>query len=144
MAQGPYKAKRLRVQIDGQTVGVVEGLSIELIKEGGIEFYYGSETGKHAKGTRHATFSIRRWFVTDTGSYTILDGVHSGDQLLYDLFNDDLPFALSGEVIDNTPSLIYLSDCQIYRFRLVTGTANDIVAEEASGESVDWDGTSIS
>lgn len=131
-AGSPYKAKRLRVTVAGVTVGVVEGLSIELIKEGGVEFYYDSETGMHAKGTRHATFSIRRWFKTDTDT-----------DLLYDLFNDDIPFTLTGQITGVTGSTITLSDCEIYRYRLVTGTANDIVAEEASGEAVDWAGTDI-
>jgi len=36
---GPFKAKRLCIQVAGVAVGFVEGLSIELIKEGGIEFY---------------------------------------------------------------------------------------------------------
>ena len=129
---GPFKAKRLRVIVAGVTLGVVEGLSIELIKEGGIEFYYDSETGKHAKGTRHATFSVRRWFKTDTDT-----------DLLYDLFNDDIPFTLSGQLTGVSGSTVNLSDCEIYRYRLVTGTANDIVAEEASGEAVDWAGTDI-
>jgi len=130
---GPFKAKRMTINIAGAgTVGVVEGLAIELIKEGGIEFYYGSETGKHAKGTRHATFSIRRWFMTDTDT-----------DLLYDLFNDDIPFTLTGALIGVANSTVSLSDCEIYRYRLVTGTANDIVAEEASGEAVDWTGTNI-
>jgi len=137
----PFKAKRLRVTVAGVTVGVVEGLSIELIKEGGVEFYYDSGTGKHAKGTRHATFSIRRWFKTDAAL------THA---LLYDLFNDDIPFSLQGQLVGSTGalvtgSIVHLSDCEIYRFRLVTGTANDIVAEEASGEAVDWKaGTDIS
>lgn len=129
---GPFKAKRLRVTVAGTIVGVVEGLSIELIKEGGIEFHYDGETGHHAKGTRHATFSVRRWFMTDTDT-----------DLLYDLFNDDIPFTLSGQLTGVTGSTVNLSDCEIYRYRLVTGTANDIVAEEASGEAVDWAGTNI-
>jgi len=129
---GPFKAKRLRIGVAGVTVGVVEGLSIELIKEGGIEYYYDSETGKHAKGTRHATFSVRRWFKTDTDT-----------DLLYDLFNDDIPFTLSGQLTGVANSTVNLSDCEVYRYRLVTGTANDIVAEEASGEAVDWRGTNI-
>lgn len=129
---GPFKAKRLRVTVATSIVGVVEGLSVELIKEGGIEFFYDSETGKHARGTRHATFSIRRWYMTDTDT-----------DLIFDLFNDDIPFTLSGQITGVTGSTVNLSDCMIYRYRLVTGTANDIVAEEASGEAVDWTGTSI-
>lgn len=129
---GPFKAKRMRVTVAGTIVGVVEGMSIELIKEGGVEFYYDSETGKHAKGTRHATFSVRRWYKTDTDT-----------DLLYDLFNDDIPFSLTGQLSNVSLSTIGLSNCEIYRYRLVTGTANDIVAEEASGEAVDWNLTTL-
>jgi len=129
----------MRVQVNhpvlGQvTVGVVEGLSIEMIKEGGIEFYYDSETGAHAKGTRHATFTIRRWFMTD------LTGSEDKD-LLFDMFNDDVVFNLIGDLPQDYPTgkgKITLSACQIYRWRPVTGTANDIIAEEAVGEAVDW------
>lgn len=111
-------------------LGIVEGLSIELIKEGGIEFYYASETGKHAKGTRHATFTIRRWFGADETA------VKRG--LLYELFNGDIPFSLIAKVDDQGDMMVFLSDCEIYRWRPITGTANDIIAEEAVGEAVDW------
>lgn len=136
---GPFKCKRMRVIVNhpvlgAVTVGVVEGLSIELIKEGGLEYYYDSETGAHAKGTRHATFTIRRWFMTD------LSGSEDKD-LLFDMFNDDVTFNLVGDLAQDFPtgkSKITLSGCQIYRWRPVTGTANDIIAEEAIGEAVDW------
>jgi hypothetical protein len=51
----------------GYILGVVEGFEIELLKEGGVVPHFDSETGKHAVGTRHATFRLRRWFKTDTG-----------------------------------------------------------------------------
>jgi len=41
-------------------LGVVEGFEMELIKEGGVAPHYDSETGRHAVGTRHATFRVRR------------------------------------------------------------------------------------
>jgi len=127
----PFKCKRmfLYINVGGAdiAIGVVEGLNIELIREGGIEFYYSSETGKHAKGTRHATFTIRRWL-----------GVDVDKDLLYDLFNDETPFSLIGKVDDQANLTIFLSDCEIYRWRPVTGATNDIIAEEAVGEAVDW------
>jgi len=136
---GPFKCKRMRIVVQhptlGQvTIGVVEGLSIETIKEGGIEFYYDLEIGAHAKGTRHATFTIRRWFMTD------LSGSEDKD-LLFDMFNDDISFNLISDLPQDYPSniaQIILSACQIYRWRPVTGTANDIIAEEAIGEALDW------
>jgi len=69
---GPFKAKRLRVTVincatgESYTLGVVEGLDIKLHKEGGVVPHYDSETGKHAVGTRHGTFRIKRWFKTDS------------------------------------------------------------------------------
>jgi len=136
---GPFKCKRMRVIVNhpvlgAVTVGVVEGLSIELIKEGSIEYHYDSETGAHAKGTRHATFTIRRWFMTD------LSGSEDKD-LLFDMFNDDVTFNLVGDLPQDYATgkaKITLSACQVYRWRPVTGTANDIIAEEAIGEAVDW------
>lgn len=135
---GPFKCKRMRVIVNhpvlgAVTVGVVEGLSIELIKEGGLEYYYNSEVGAHAKGTRHATFTIRRWFWTDLTAL----GTEDKD-LLFDMFNDDHVFNLVGDLKDDINARITLSACQIYRWRPVTGTANDIIAEEAIGEAVDW------
>lgn len=125
------------------TVGVVEGLSIETIKEGGIEFFYDSEIGAHAKGTRHATFTIRRWFMTDLRSGAPLGSSPYDKDLLWDIFNDDVVFNLVADLPQDYPSGIArltLSACQIYRWRPVTGTANDIIAEEAVGEALDWCG----
>lgn len=120
------------IQINGNTVGVVEAFDVDLSFEGGVELHYGSRTGKHAVGGKRATFSLRRWFMTDDDT-----------DLLWDLFNLELPFSLSGHLVDNSDVTIAnskttLSDCRIYRWRPRTGAAGDIVAEEASGEAVDW------
>lgn len=130
----PFKAKRMLVVVDGNTVGVVEGMAIALIKEGGSEPHYGSETHKHAIGTRHATFSIRRWMFIDNKK-----------KLLYDLFNDETPFSLEFGISDMQPEpdflsgkKIVLSDCVGYRWSPVTGATNDIIAEEIVGEATDW------
>lgn len=130
----PFKAKRMLVVVNNQTVGVVEGLSIELIREGGVEPHYCSESGKHAIGTKHATFSIRRWMYLDTHK-----------KLLFDLFNDQTQFNLEFGLCDMAESpdfvsgtRIILSDCVGYRWRPITGAANDIVAEELIGEATDW------
>lgn len=136
----PFKAKRMMVIVNGYVVGVVEGLSIEFIREGGIEPHYCSETGKHAIGTKHATFSIRRWMYID-----------SKKRLLFDLFNDKTQFCLEFGLAEDScmdcsaggceikaGTKIVLSDCVGYRYRPVTGAANDIIAEEISGEAIDW------
>lgn len=128
----PYKCKKMRVTIYhtgmSYTLGVVEGYDIELIKEGGVTPYYDSETGKHAVGTRHATFRLRRWFKADD----------SNTDLIYDLFNDETHFDLWGELNDVAGSRIILSDCLIYRYAPRTGGANDIIAEEGTGEARDY------
>lgn len=136
----PFKAKRMLVVVNGNTVGVVEGLAIEFIREGGVEPHYCSETGKHAIGTKHATFSIRRWMYLDTHK-----------KLLWDLFNNQTQFALEFGLCDmaDPPDFvagtkIVLSDCVGYRWRPITGAANDIVAEELIGEAVDWIDTDFS
>lgn len=131
---GPYKCKRMRVKVTEAThgvevcLGVVEGMDIELIREGGVVPHYDSETPKHAVGTRHATFRLRRWFKTD----------YQHTDLLFDLFDNETQFWLSGELSNISGSTIMLSGCLIYSYRPVTGGANDIVSEEARGECVDW------
>ncbi len=111
----------------GVTLGVVEGANIECEIEGGIEQRYGSRTGKHAAGGKRATFSLRRWFMDDTDT-----------DLLVDLFDDEVPFAVTGQISGLSGSLLTLSDCRIYRYRLIMGGANDIVAEEGQGEAASW------
>ena len=135
----PYKCKRMRVQIvedvNVYTLGVVEAFDIELIKEGGVVPHYDSETGEHAIGTRHATFSVRRWFKAD----------NSNTDLIFDLFDGERHFNLRGRLVgaDGSAvagSMITLSDCVIYTYAPRTGGANDIVSEEGRGEARDWIG----
>ena len=130
----PFKCKRMLVKVGGHVVGLVEGMAIEFIKEGRSEPHYGSHTHKHAIGTRHVTFSIRRWLFVDTKK-----------KLLFDMMNDETAFSLEFGISDMAvaPAFvagkkIILSDCLGYRWRPVTGAANDIVAEELIGEALDW------
>jgi len=129
---GPFKCKRMRIVVGTTTLGVVEAYDIELIREGGVTPHYDSETGKHAVGTRHATFRLRRWFYADDGK----------EDLIYDLFEGDGVdpdhFDMSGEISGESGSKITLISCCIYSYSPRTGGANDIVAEEARGEAIDW------
>ena len=118
------------LKINGTTVDVVEGANIEMESEGGIEYYYGSRAGKHSYGGRKGTFSVRRWYKDND----------DGD-LLYDLFELELPFSLSGEINGVANSSITLSNCVLNRYKLVMGGTGDIVAEEASGEAVAFTST---
>lgn len=124
---GPYKLVNCVIKIDSNTVGVVEGASMELTIEGGVAHYYGSDTGAHAQGGQRATFSLRRWYKSDTDT-----------SLLYDLFNDVLAFELTGELSGVSGSIITLSDCRAYAYRPIMGGPNDIMAEEITGEAVTW------
>lgn len=129
---GPFKCTSFKIQImeagvGTVTIGVAEGFDIDLSYEGGVEHRYGSRIGEHAVGGKTATFSLRRWYMSDTDK-----------DLLYDLFNDELVFTLTGELDGVSNSQISLSGCRIYRWRPRTGGANDIVGEEASGEALDW------
>lgn len=125
----PYKCKDLVLKVDGVALGVVESASMELSHEGGTEPHYNSEEEVHAIGTKKATFTIRRWY-----------GVDSDPDLLFDLFDNKTAFELSEEIDGVSSTQLTLSNCKIYRWRPVMGAANDIVAEEASGEAVDWSG----
>lgn len=127
-AEGPLKCKRMRVTVAGIIVDVVEGLEIELIKEGDpLDFEYDEETGMHSKGGRKARFIIRRAFKT---------GVQQA--LLFDLWNSDIPFMLQGEISGLSGSSVILSNCEIYGWVVELGTANTVIAEVARGEAIDW------
>jgi len=138
---GPFKAKRMRITIidsvtgEHYTLGVVEGLDMRLVKEGGVVPHYDSDEGKHAIGTKRATFRIKRWFKTDSNIGTLGSGQHD---LLFDLFNEETRFNLRGEISGLAGSTILLSDCVIYDYGPVSGGANDIVSEEARGEATNW------
>jgi len=124
---GVYKCINVLVQIGGATVGVVESLTMELEREGGVEHVYGDERGKHGIGGKRATYTVRRWFLVDTDT-----------DLFIDLFDDKTPFNLSGELSGVANSQILLSDCLAYRYRPVYGAPNDKVGEELSGEATTW------
>jgi len=79
---------------------------------------------------RKGTFTIRRWLRDNTDP-----------DLLLDLFDNELPFVLSGELDGVSNSSLTLSDCEIYRYRWIMGGVDDIVAEEAQGEAVAFSNT---
>jgi hypothetical protein len=140
---GPYRCTNMVVQIvDGNTtytVGVVEGMDIDLSYNGGPEPTYGTRIQKHSAGSKIAKFTITRWYYTDTGQ----------EDLLLDLFDDETEFSLVGYLVDSAGSEIKkggvsatkvtITGCRIYRWRPKTGGADDIIGEEASGSGTDWD-----
>lgn len=130
---GPYRCTNMLVKIDSSTVGVVNGLDISLSREGGtVDHVYGTGSGYITHGGDRGTFRIQRWFMTDTDT-----------DLLYDLFNDKLPFELSGEINGVANSKLSLSNCKANAYRWITGDANTIVGEEVSGEAPSWTNTTI-
>lgn len=127
---GPFKCVHVLVKVDGNTVGCIEGMDVETQWNGGIEHCYGSTEGRHAIGGKKATFTARRWFMSDDDT-----------DLFYDLHTNKIPFSLSGEIDGIANSQLTLSNCIAYRYKPRMGGANDIVAEEISGEAVSWSGT---
>lgn len=135
---GPFRCVNMVVTItvDGQdyTVGVVEGMDIDLSYVGGTEPVYGSRTQKHSAGSKKATFSLTRWYFADEGQ----------EDLLYRIFNEELEFSLSGTLNDphdESPlnnTAIEITGCKIYRWRPRTGGADDIIGEEGSGSGTGW------
>lgn len=134
---GPYRCTNMKVQIvcgsTTYTVGVVEGLDISLGYEGGAEPYYGSRIRKHSAGSKTATFTVTRWFYADEAQ----------EDLLLDLFSEELEFTLSGSLIDNdgdavANTSVTITGCRLYKWRPKTGGADDIIGEEASGSGTDW------
>jgi hypothetical protein len=122
-----YKCVHVTVKVDDATVGVVDSMSIELERDGGVEHVYGQETGLQIIGGKKGTFNARRLFMVDTDT-----------DLFVDLFDLKLPFSLSGEINGVANSKLTLSNCIAYRYRPVFGAPNDKVGEEISGEAVTW------
>ena len=128
---GPYTCNDMVVEIDGVAVGVVTGMDIRLSREGaGVRHVYGSDTGYHVVGGKRGTFTLQRWYMTATDT-----------DLLFDLFDLELPFSLSGEIYNVSNSQITLSGCRAYTWRPVTGDPNSDVGEEVTGEAVGWEAT---
>jgi len=136
---GPYRCVNMVVSmmVDEQeyTIGVVEGLDIDLSYVGGTEPVYGTRTPKHSAGSKKATFSLTRWYCADEGQ----------EDLLYRLFNEELEFTLSGYLLDPhteeevEKTKITITGCRLYRWRPRTGGADDIIGEEASGSGTGWE-----
>lgn len=135
---GPFRCVNMVVSIvtdEGTfTVGVVEGMDINLEYVGGTEPVYGTRTQKHSAGSKKATFSLTRWYFADEGQ----------EDLLYRIFNEEMEFTLSGTLNDpqdETPlngTLLTLTGCRLYKWRPRTGGADDIIGEEASGSATGW------
>ena len=130
---GPYRCTDMLVKIDGSTVGVVTGMEINVTYEGGtVDHVYGQNTGYISHGGKRGTFTLQRWFMTD-----------SDTDLLFDLFDQRLAFALTGEIDGVANSTIGLSNCRANSWRPMLGDANTVVGEEVSGEAVDWNLTTV-
>jgi len=137
---GPYRGVNMVIKITSggsdYTVGVVEGVDFDFGYEGGPEPKYGSRTKSHSAGSKKVSFTITRWYYTDSGQ----------QDLLLDLFKNETEFTLEGYLVDkdgNTiaNTTIKITGCRLYRWRPRTGGADDILGEEASGFGTDWDFT---
>ncbi len=140
----PFKNKYARVTVDDKLISVVELTGLEIIRNGKVEAKYGympSANGvwhssrRHSKGPTFARFSIRRWFKT---------GLQQ--PLFFSLHNNHTLFTIQQYVTQTVEGLykgLQLNNCQIYRYRLVTGGTNDIMAEEIIGEATSWEGVGI-
>lgn len=115
------------------TIGLVDGMDINLSYEGGPEPYYGSRIQKHSAGVKKASVTLSRWYYTDL----------TQEDLLLNLFEAETEFTLVGSLQDNSGQAISntsvsISGVRLYKWRPKTGSANDIIGEEASGEGTDW------
>ena len=135
---GPFRCVNMVVSIESDdgtfTVGVVEGMDIDLSYVGGSEPVYGSRTQRHSAGSKKATFTITRWYFADEGQ----------EDLLYRIFNEEMEFTLSGSLNDPQTeeplenSTVTITGCRLYRWRPRTGGADDIIGEEGSGSGTGW------
>ena len=137
---GPYRGVNLVLQIDDGlgggfvTVGVVEGSDMDFGYEGGPEPCFGTRTKSHSAGSRRISFTLTRWFYTDSDQ----------QDLLLDLFDNETVFTLKGYLVDKngdpiSDTTIELTGCRLYRWHPRTGGAEDILGEEASGFATAWD-----
>jgi hypothetical protein len=134
---GPYRCVNMLIKatvgVTEYTIGVVEGYDINLGYEGGAEPYYGSRIRKHSAGSKTVTFSLTRWFYTDTAQ----------EDLLLDLMDAETEFTIEGSLIDNSGvaisnTSVTITGCRLYKWRPRTGRADDIIGEEASGQATNW------
>lgn len=141
---GPFRCVNMVVSIitthGTYTVGVVEGMDIQLGYKGGPEPIYGSRKMIHSAGSYEATFSLTRWYFADSGQ----------EDLLLNLMQAELEFSISGSLVDakgnaavagngQAKSTLKITGCRIYKYRPRTGGAEDIIGEEASGSGTFWD-----
>lgn len=134
---GPYRCVNMVITVTvgstEYTIGVVEGLDIDLSYIGGTEPIYGSRKRRHSAGSKMASFTLTRWYYADTGQ----------EDLLFNLFDNETEFALTGSLLDANDSpvsntTVTITGCRLYRWRPRTGGADDIIGEEASGQGTDW------
>lgn len=111
-------------------LGVVELVDVEVGKNGKIEFYY-HDVKSHSVGMKYVRFRIQRWFKSDAPGNT---------NLLYSLHQNNSLFDLSEFTTDDLSvfSGLNIQQCIIYTYRLLGGSTNDIIAEEAVGEGLLW------
>jgi len=135
----PYTSKKVRLLIDDgttHTIETVELIDLEVSREGGVESKYGKDfvdgqykpRNRHKIGMKRTRFTLRKWYKADT----------SNTDLLYTLFDNDTEFILE-EYIPNIVTGVkglQLRDCIIYHHIVITGSSNDIIGEEVTGEGI--------
>jgi hypothetical protein len=135
---GPFRCVNMVVTITinsvPYTVGVVEGMDIQLGYKGGPESHYGSRIMKHSAGAKEVTMTLTRWYYADEGQ----------EDLLLNLITDETEFDLEGYLVDKDGStisntILKITGCRLYKYRPRTGGADDIIGEEGSGSGTDWD-----
>lgn len=134
---GPFRCVNMVVTmvvgITTYTVGVVEGMDIQLEYAGGPEPYYGSRIRKHSAGSKTVTFTVTRWYYADAAQ----------EDLLLNLMDAETIFTLKGSLVDanGTPianTTLEIDGCRLYKYRPKTGGADDIIGEEGSGSGTNW------
>lgn len=137
----PYTGKKMRIKITANgttyTLGVVELVDLEILRQGGVESKYGFQgnvdlgttpSNRHRVGMKRARFRVRRWFKADDANTDLLFDIHNLDTFfdLEEYLNVDFDGKLTG---------IKLNGCESYTYKTITGEANDIVGEEIIGEA---------
>lgn len=134
----PIITKQMRLSISANglvyTLAAVEMVDFQILREGGVEHRYGlrgiQSDNRHKVGMKRAKFTIRRFFKTDPNQ----------GQVLFNIHDNSIEFILREYVKDSSGFTgLVMNGCVSYNYRLVTGTANDIISEEIFGEGTVWE-----
>lgn len=133
----PFRNVNFNLEIDDgsgyATVGCVVGSDFNFEYEGAPENIYGNREKSHSVSAKRINFTLTRWYYSNSGR----------EDLLLDLFNSETTFTLRGFVTDKDENEVEdaeftVTNCLIYDWKPVSGSAEDILGEQVLVCSANW------